>query len=517
LLAQKIQNDDASRPMKHFLTGTLLSILLIGCGGDSSESANTPANENTTEDTTENTAQDDVQPPNLDSPDDPTEVTSASLSINLTDYLGSLYNTFDWAGAIRDPMRDELEIQNANTYVAMNDSDKTALNELAAEHEIIAQIGGMGSAKIAPDATEASAQFSDYMSAIIADNGSLWRSVVESRATEVTESLPENATFYWQIGNEVNATSYTRNAVLYFDNETHGLSNEAFGMHVYVEYFLAPTIQSFMAAETATGKDIRIALGSVSAFSAPASQEFLTDLLDYEIEGTYAPELSGRKVHELIDLITIHYLAHAFDEDNMNHWRDTLEGLHDTWVQDNIRGIWTTEEVGINLAEGGLGAGAAITVAGRYLEWISDEQLPPEQSRWFYFGTNAGPSGQRISDATSQLYALTADTTISHMATQYHDNGLEVRSFALGDVSEREGIILLISGLASSGVALDSLQLSGETLNHLSTGQVLFARRYGMDLTEDITIRSALSNDQLTLSFEETTLDRLESLIVVVQ
>lgn len=506
--------------MKRFIGSTLLFLLLISCGGESQTPApaeNIPLpDESNQADTAEETTEDIAEDTEANDPGEASD-THTAVAIKLTDYLGSLYQTFDWSGAVRDPMRDELKIQNANTYVAMNDSDKTALNELAAEREIIAQIGGMGSAKIAPDATEASAQFSDYMSAIIADSGSLWRSVVESRATEVTESLPENATFYWQIGNEVNATSYTRNAVLYFDNETHGLSNEAFGMHVYVEYFLAPTIQSFMAAETATGKDIRIALGSVSAFSAPASQEFLTGLLNYEIEGTYAPELSGRKVHELIDLITIHYLAHAFDEDNMNHWRDTLEGLHNTWVQDNIRGIWTTEEVGINLAEGGLGAGAAITVAGRYLEWFSDEKLPPEQSRWFYFGTNAGTSGQRISDATSQLYALTADTAISHMATQYHDNGLEVRSFALGDVSEREGIILLISGLSSSGVALDSLQLSGETLNHISTGQVLFARRYGMDLTEDITIRSALSNDQLTLSFEETTLDRLESLIVVVQ
>ena len=518
--------------MKRFIGSTLLFLLLISCGGESQTPApaeNIPLpDESNQADTAEETTEDIAEDTEANDPGEASDIHTAA-AIKLTDYLGSLYQTFDWSGAVRDPMRDELEIQNANTYVAINDEDKSELNSLATEREIIAQIGGMGSAKIAPGATQPSDQFSAYMDAIIADNGEQWRSVVQSRATEVAMALPEGAQFYWQIGNEVNAASYTLNSVLYFNNETEGLSNEAFGMKVYVEYFLAPTIQGFMDSEVSTGKDNRIALGSVSAFSAPSSQTFLNDLLNYEISGSYAPALAGHKVHELIDLITIHYLAHAHSETNPTHWRDVLQSVYDTWVKDNITGVWTTEEVGINLAQGGLGAGAAITVAGRYLEWISNNKFTPAQSKWFNFGTNAGSTGQRISDATNQIYTLIGgtakevaeeesdETTLTHLHTSYYDSSYEVRSFGIGDPSSTEGIILLISGLADSESQVTALTLDGDSLGYLSHGQVSFARRYGQNTTDDISITAALSNDQLTLNFGDTALGRLESLIVVIQ
>lgn len=487
----------------------ICSAALTGCGGQ--ETSGSPVSTESESSTPESSSPEPDSPPAEDNSSP--ELQNAT---KLSNYLGSLYQSFEWSGAVRDPMREELEIRNANDYVALTETDKATLFSTAMDRAIIAQIGGMGSAKIAPNADQPSDQFSRYMDALIIDGGAQWRSVVKNRAEEVSLTLPEGAVFYWQIGNEINASSYTRNAVLYFDNETGGLSNEAFELKVYVEYFLAPTLQALAEAEVTTNAKIKAALGSVSAFSAPDSQVFLNDLLNYTIEGTFASALSGRRVYEVIDLITIQYLGHSFNDANPEHWRETLTMLHNTWLHEGIDGVWITEEVGINLAQGGLGAGSAIAIAGRYLQWVFDNQLTPLQAQWFYYGTSAGPEGQRISDAMSDIYRLTGGQPVTLAHTDISPEGVESRVFI---VTDEPAALLQISAFADQEVSLDTPVIDGDryselVIEHNIQGQIEEATLYTRHGTSPITVPVEHGNSRLIIDLSAVALTRLESILV---
>ncbi len=420
--------------------------------------------------------------------------------VRINEYLGSLYSEFHWAGPLRDPMRNEVEVANANDYVAMTDSEKNHLYTLSSEHDIIMQIGGMGSAKASQTEGEVNPKFADYMDAVIADGGLQWRTVVTERAREVSEAQADGSTIYWQIGNEINADSYTENVLAYFNNDTQGLSNTDFTIKVYVEYFLAPTLQAFRAAETLSGNEVLAALGSVASFSSQKGQDFLDDVLNYEIEGTYAPELTGSQVHELLDLVTIHYLAHASSIEDPEGWAKTLRTVHDKWVKDNIRGVWTTEEVGIRLASGGAGAGAALLVQSRYWQWISQNHLSTDQTRFFYYGTTAGPQGQRIDDAISNVYSLIGEDSIVHVTTQ-HDRGNELDVY-LFYVPEQDAYLATVTSLAEAPMEISEITIDYTGLSVDPAVVDTTAWRFAIDSTDSIPAQTTLGTDSLVITLD---------------
>ena len=484
-----------------FLFFILTFTSLIGCGGGSgSEPAPSTEQEQT------NTEE---------APTEVAEVTSAQVVMK--NYLGGLYQTFDWASAVRDPMRDEMEIYSAGTYVEMTQEELTSLNELSSDFDIIAQIGGMGSAKLAPEATEVNPQYATYMDSIIADSGAQWRNDVYNRATEVATALAGDAVFYWQIGNEINANSYQRNAYLYFDGNTEELSNEAFGLKIYAEYFLAPTIQALQSAASDTSSPINIALGSIASFSAPSSQSFLDALLKYEFEGTFAPDLEGKQVHEVINLITIHYLAQSYTAENPENWLEVLDALHTDWVRDNIHGVWVTEEVGINVAESGLGASAAVTTSARYLQFISQNHISEGSFRWFYYGTNDGPDGQRISDAMEKLAEVIQNRPITELDVLYYPEAHEMRLFGVGKPGEEQAILLIASVLSTENISFGSYHATGFTLNYVEKGEAIYAQSYTKESIKTLYPYVTLTEEKLSIYPYHEAITRLESLVIVVE
>ena len=484
-----------------FLFFILILTSVAGCGGGS-------GNDSVTEAEPEQTGVEEA-------PAEDIEITSAPVEIK--DYLGGLYQTFDWASAVRDPMRDEMEIYSAGTYVEMTQEELTSLNELSSDFDIIAQIGGMGSAKLAPEATEVNPQYATYMDSIIADSGAQWRNDVYNRATEVAAALAGDAVFYWQIGNEINANSYQRNAYLYFDGNTEGLSNEAFGLKVYAEYFLAPTIQALQSAAADTSSPINIALGSIASFSAPSSQSFLDTLLKYEFEGTFAPDLEGKQVHEVINLITIHYLAQSYTADNPENWLEVLDTLHTDWVREHIQGVWVTEEVGINVAESGLGAGAAVTTSARYLQFISQNQIAKGSFRWFYYGTNAGPDGQRISDAMEKLAEVIQNQPITELEVLYYPEAQEMRQFGIGKPGEEQAMLLVVLVVSTDNISFGSFHTTGAALNYVDKGEATYAQSYTKESITTLYPSVTLAEDKLSIYPYHEAISRLESLVIVVE
>src|SRR5690606_16197610 len=407
-------------------------------------------------------------------------VTSASTSIRVADHLGSLYSPFVWSGPVRDPYRDSIEITDPALYQPLTADEKSALTTTLQQRDIIMQIGGMGSAKLWEGGAQVHPNFKTYMDALVADSGAAWRYAAAARAREVIEATPDGSRVYWQIGNEINASSYLQNINLYF-GASYASTFDI--IPVYVEYFLAPTLQAFQQAASDSGKPVRVALGSIAGFANINSQQFLNNLLNYEITGTYAPNLAGRKVYELVDIVTIHYLMNASTAENPEIWRDALVSVRDQWLGvGNISGVWSTEDVGIRAAEDGMGAGSALRILSRYLGWVSENQFDRYTARWFFFGTTAGPVGQAINDSLTQWQQLTGDVPLEFVAKQHSSDG--TRETYLFKVSGRSQWLMTITAVGNNTVSVTDADLDIAVAN-VGTASVQ-AWRYGMSGTQTL-------------------------------
>lgn len=420
--------------------GLLVGISFIAaCGGGSGGSSGA-ANESP------------PAPVPTDPVDDNPHPDSATWPMSLQHYLGSLYQTFPWSGSVRDPYRDMVELHPPAAWTPLTDTDLASIAATLAERDIIMQIGGMGSAKRdGDDPGTVNELFRDYMDSVIMDDGAEWRENVKSRAIEVANIVPDDRNLYWQIGNEINSSSYSDNIQLYFNDSSVAT------IPVYVEYFLAPTLQALQEAAQASGKPVKAALGSVANFSSDSSRDFLNSLMNYQIEGNMAPALAGRQVAELVQLITLHYHMNTGTPEDPEAWRTALEELTATWVNGAVEGVWTTEEVGIIAAQEGAGAGTALRVMSRYLHWISDNRYTNTQSAFFFFGTTDGPQGQRIDDVMDQVRNLTNSRNLYFFARQFSsDNSLEHYAF---EVPGREAWLLTSTALGDLTVPVTDIPI----------------------------------------------------------
>lgn len=425
----------------------LLAIVLISCGGgggSSDESNSVNSGDSPAVDDGDALEEGDIAAPN-DGGSAPPQAGADGWPITISQHLGSLYSAFDWSGPVRDPFRTTVELQVAEDYKPMTADELADLTNLLAARPVIMQIGGMGSAKRNHDNPgQVHPVFAAYLDALIADQGESWRQAVKARAQEVAGAMPEGSQLYWQIGNELNAQSYQENVRLYFGDQ----SLET--IPAYVEYFFAPTVQGFQEAYMEASLPVKVALGSIANFASPHSRAFLDILLNYEIQGDFAPALAGRKVYELVNLLTIHYHMNAGTPDEPELWYEVLAALRDSWFNGAIEGIWTTEDVGIRLAQEGRGAGASLRILARYLHWISDNRYGGTASSFFFFGTREGPQGQRIDDAMAQVAQLLAGSSLVFHDKQFSTDGrLEIYAF---NVVEKGNWLVFATALDDEGV-----------------------------------------------------------------
>lgn len=465
-----------------WLATTLAGTLTTGCGGGGSDidEPTTPVTE-----------------------DPPTPPPSSTTSLLVSEHLGSLYQPFAWSGPIRDPYRDAVEISDPALYQTMTSEDLNLLSDMLTQRDIIMQIGGMGSAKLNPEPGQINPQFKTYMDAIVADNAAAWRNSVAARVAEIALATPGENRVYWQIGNEINAASYQQNIDLYLGRTSTSLLDI---IPVYVEYFLAPTVQAMQQAANLTGKQIHLALGSIAGFSNANSQLFLDTLLDYTVAGTYALELAGEKVHSLVELVTLHYLMGASTPEQPEIWRDVLLASRKKWMGvGTINGFWSTEEVGIRAADSGKGAGSALRIMSRYLGWVNEQQDEGRKTRWFFYGTTAGPANQRIDDALTLWHQWTGDKLLQ-MYGKLHSAGNTLETYAF-QLSDGAGWLLTVTAIGGTAVALNDipLDLPGVNSQQASIQARLFAASGSMDV--NASLQASATGAQVRLA---STLNLLE-------
>lgn len=423
--------------------------------------------------------------PSAPFPDHPSDLPGNSApALRSTDYLGSLYQSFEWSGSIRDPFRDEVEIIDPALAQPMTADALLLVEETLQQRDIIMQIGGMGSAKLNPDPGQINAQFKTYMDAIVADNAVSWRNAVTARASEIALVTPAESRVYWQIGNEINASSYQRNIDLYLGRSSTSLNDI---IPIYVEYFLAPTAQAMRQAASQTGKPVRLALGSIAGFANANSQLFLDTLLNYTVTGTFAAELAGTKVHSLVELVALHYLMGASTPAQPEIWRDVLLASRQKWMGvGTIAGFWSTEEVGIRAVDEGKGAGGALRIMSRYLGWVSENRDEGRQTRWFFFDTNAGPINQRINDALTLWHQWTGGNTLQmHAKLHSAGNTLETYAFQLAGAA---GWLLTVTAIGETPVSLSDIpiDLPGVNRNQATVQARLFAANGSIDVNASL-------------------------------
>lgn len=382
--------------------------------------------------------------------------TQAADTHRLKDHLGSLYGEFPWSGPLRDPSRD-VEIHTMLGFSALTTETVSNLQQDMLTRDVIMQIGGMGSAK--KNQTEpgkVNPQFAEYMNGIVADKGASWIQQVTQRTSELAAITPSPERLTWQIGNEINSLSYSENIHYYFKDGKVAKMSDQTTIATYVEYFLAPTIQGIQAAEAATGKDIRIALGSIASASMTSSQVFSDTLLNYKIVGTNAPALAGRSVYELIDIITVHYFMGAGSPTAPEKWREYLLSNRDKWVgKGSIKGIWSTEEVGIRSAEAGYGPGLAIRIVSRYMDWVSQNNYNDDQSKWFFYGTGSGSENSRIETAMQNLYDLVGDNGMELVSHEFlNSNNLEIYTYY---VPAKSAYLITAGNIGTTALNVDSI------------------------------------------------------------
>lgn len=313
-----------------------------------------------------------------------------TATINWNSYLGSQYNLKSWSTAARD-------VSSAHQY----GYDAAAIDQTASYNDFVtnvvamvqsnvltssaftAQVGGIGSGRNL-------AAMTAYMDSIELDGGLAARDAYKKRAKAIAEIPGTQDKFYWQVGNEINTDQMSENLHLWNNDSVAPSMHDVSTIPFLVEYFIAPAALGIQEASFEVYGDsniIRIMLGSIAVASSPNAQAFLNAILDYTVVGTYAPALAGKKVYEIVDTVSIHYAMAGAG----TTWKTNLDDfLTRRMGVGRIKRIMSTEEVGINAANGNLGMQSALRSISRYMHWWGINNISPDTSRVFFYGHGAG-------------------------------------------------------------------------------------------------------------------------------
>jgi len=286
---------------------------------------------------------------------------------------------------------------------------------------VLGDIYGLGSA----NQEDAVAQFMD---SIEADSGQSFRQKIFNRVLQLDQLQLDigttNQVYFWQFGNEITSIQYALNLRSWAEQQVQPTRPaDPFIIPLYAEYYLAPAVEAIHEAEVVTGINIPVMLGSIGNANIPNRREFLNELLNYQLVGTYASTLTGLSVADIVDYIDVHYLVdkdfHVQNQQgrNIKHLQGSYElalnEIYDPWVATGILdGIWSTEEVGRKASDGGYGAATAMVLAARYLHWWDKNGLSSDQGRTLLWGTGLGPSNVSANLAMRTLFDFLGETPL---------------------------------------------------------------------------------------------------------
>jgi len=296
-----------------------------------------------------------------------------NINISWTAYLGSQDKIADWSKTVRGIGRHKtgMSLLEAPSLIT---SLKESVQEVIATNNIIIPTSGFG------------ANMSEFLNFIYSGNDSLWKATIRFQIDSLAPLTDSANQIFYQQGNEITKNSISEAIHIWADSigipiDGTPMTRDEAVIPFYVEYNLAPTTEAIKSASLANYGDkdaIPIVLGSIGNASNSQARSWLDSLLNYIIKGTYAPTLAGKKVYEIVNIITVHYIAgdHAYLDEIWGKWNGV----------GTIEGIFTTEEIGRGAGDGGIGAARAIRLFGRYATWYYQNNMTPAQGRYSIWG-----------------------------------------------------------------------------------------------------------------------------------
>ncbi|MFQ5642243.1 MAG: hypothetical protein ACE5FQ_00940 [Thiogranum sp.] len=311
-------------------------------------------------------------------------------------------------------------------------------------------------------------QLADYFDTVSADAALAHKAAVKLRARAILDTqrqLGNGKRVFWQMDNEINKEPYS---TAYGEWRTggsySGFQNDPAFIPQYVEYYLAPTAEAIREAEAEYGGDIPIMLGSLGTGNNGNSRNWYRDLLNYTVDGTFAPTLAGKKVADIVEHLSYHYTVGL-----NNDWQAYLDDFRLNMLSlGSVSGMWSTEEIGRQVADQGKGAIFALSVLGRYLHyWQKHNMLPGSAgvNWWGWFLQPTGVTGTTGGDAMTVLYDFLGDTPLLEL-----ENATTSADFGNGDYvtftyestdnpDKRVVFIIPAGGKDPASIQLGSLQM----------------------------------------------------------
>lgn len=386
-------------------------------------------------------------------------------------FVGTQYNLKSYSTAVRD-----IGVAYQYGYDPSNPDQAAAYTDFAANvvtavqsnvntaTAMTAQVGGLGSGRSLPKLTA-------YLDSVAADGGASARAEFKKRAKAIAEISGSADKFYWQIGNEINSDMFSENVHLWLNDGLQPSMHDTRTIPLIVEYFVAPAVAGIEgASQEVFGKTdgIRMMLGSLAVSATPGAQIFLNELLDYTVVGTYAPTLAGKKVYDLIDTISIHYMMAG----SGLTWKTNMDALLANRIgQGRIKRIISTEEVGAQTAVARRGMTAVLKVLSRYLFWWQTNNLTSDVSRFFIYGHGEGTPA--IDTEIPTLYEFTGSvplTLIKEASTFSASSNVEKYEFR---ATKNKRILVAFPGDGLSAT-LSNIQVSEPGHTQLSATAILY-------------------------------------------
>ncbi len=437
---------------------------------------------------------------------------------NWTNYTGWHYGGSSlpaWGGWAREFAKDQTGLNLLDTTTMRLDTVllNNLYNRLAlldTTVDVMELDGGLGSARD-------TGRVKFFMRMIESDSGRFWKDLVYKQCYRLARLPNSKDRLYYQLGNEISSPAYS-GTIRYWRGQPYinGFNYDQFIIPYFVEYFIAPTIEAIDSASLAYFGQrgmINIAMGSITNAHNPNAKVFLDSVLNYTITGTYAPSLAGKKVYELIHIITIHYMMGTA---TTHQWLTTINSFASWFGRGRVRGVWSTEEVGIKAATLGAGASAGATTTCRYLKWSIDNNYAARTARTNYFGWNTGPPNTKVNDLNSELFSFLGKAKLQYVdsfQTSYaNPSNLEWYGFLNNTLNKG----ILVTLLAKTNPATPQQNISQIKFARVGWGNIssVTITRYDTLGNSNIPASLSFSTDSVTVTFSSQNLYR-ESVLLL--
>jgi hypothetical protein len=352
---------------------------------------------------------------------------------------------------------------------------------------------------------------SGHVGLIMTNNGAYYKDLVYQAVLFANSGEFENSstTVYWEIGNEIN--SHFRFSLSDYGEFHNNVTNAA----DYLEYYLAPAVEAIQAASYdlyGESKQVKALLANVTFLRDTNTQIFLRTVLDGTVVGTHAPTLAGKKGHELVETIGLHYSLGT---------ASVLDTYYNEWVASGkVSGMWNTEEHGW----AGLGDYDIALHGFRWLDFWAQKSWSSETARLQFWGDQVPTSRERTDGLSSDTTGENMEFFLGQLLQSYPLMRIEPGDIVVSAAGnpEKYGFWAELPGGGYRSVLVLAAKLDWNlsSLNLAVPGSLKYCEAYIQPVETERSLWGSSwqeSGGNLTVTFPSPALRREDAVVVVIE